>query len=261
VFHVANNIILFAGEDEKYRLAPCIEIFDLKTRQWSEVSATIPVSLSYQCISSTSMVKSKIYYLLEEHDGPSSESYILKSAYFDINTFQFEEPVQLPHPSTLASKWCSLVFPQEFLERYQNLSNCNDNFDLRTVFATNCNLNNPDDNSNTSSTTPITSFITANNTNTLSNSLRNNNKSILKDSILTDETKVLVPSDLSILSIKSCLTTDDTLTSCCCSDDEQVLFQDENKTIAPVDSNSDLLISDTTLNNNNNDNNNEEEKP
>lgn len=257
MFHVANNIILFAGEDEKYRLAPCIEIFDLKTRQWSEVSATIPVSLSYQCISSTSMVKSKIYYLLEEHDGPSSESYILKSAYFDINTFQFEEPVQLPHPSTLASKWCSLVFPQEFLERYQNLSNCNDNFDLRAVFATNCNLNNPDD-SNT-----ITSTITTNNTNTLSNSLRNNNnnnKSILKDSILTDETqtKVLVPSDLSILSIKSCLTTDDTLTSCCCSDDEQVLFQEENKTIAPVDSNSDLLIPDTTPNNNNN---NEEEIP
>ena len=81
--------------------------------------ATIPVSLSYQCISSTSMINSKIYYLLEEHDGPSSESYILKSAYFDINTWQFEMPVQLPHPSTLASKWCTLVFPQEFLERYQ----------------------------------------------------------------------------------------------------------------------------------------------
>lgn len=89
------------------------------------------------------MIKSRIYYLLEEHDGPSSESYILKSAYFDINTCQFEQPIQLPHPSTLASKWCSLIFPQEYLERYQNLSNSslsNDNFDLRSVFS-NCYLN------------------------------------------------------------------------------------------------------------------------
>lgn len=38
-----NKIILFGGEDDKYRLAPVIEMFDLKTRQWSEV-ATIPVS-------------------------------------------------------------------------------------------------------------------------------------------------------------------------------------------------------------------------
>ena len=63
------------------------------------------------------MIKSKIYYVIEEHDGPSSESYILKSAYFDIKTCQFEVPHQLPHPSTLASKWCTLVFPQEFIEK------------------------------------------------------------------------------------------------------------------------------------------------
>jgi hypothetical protein len=128
VFHDAseNKIILFGGEDDKYRLAPVIEIFDLETRQWSEV-ATIPVSLSYQCISSTNMVKSKIYYVIEEHDGPSSESYILKSAYFDIKTCQFEIPHQLPHPSTLASKWCSLIFPQEFLEKC--LKNAEDLFD------------------------------------------------------------------------------------------------------------------------------------
>lgn len=63
------------------------------------------------------MIKSKIYYVIEEHDGPSSESYILKSAYFDIKTCQFEVPHQLPHPSTLASKWCTLVFPQELIEK------------------------------------------------------------------------------------------------------------------------------------------------
>jgi hypothetical protein len=115
VFYDSNRILLFAGEDEKYRLAPCIEMFDLKTRQWSEI-ATIPISTGYQCISSTSMIKTnaskKIYYLLEEHDGPSTETYILKSAFFDINTWQFEAAKQLPHPSTLASKWCTLVFPR-----------------------------------------------------------------------------------------------------------------------------------------------------
>jgi hypothetical protein len=116
----------------KKGLAPCIETFDLTTRQWTEI-ATIPVSLSYQCISSTSMANSKIYYLLEEHDGPSSESYILKSAYFDLKTHQFEAPKQLPHPSTLASKWCTLVFPREFLERYQSLSSHEDSL-LSTSF-------------------------------------------------------------------------------------------------------------------------------
>jgi hypothetical protein len=59
------------------------------------------VSLSYQCISSTSMIDCKIYYLLEEHDGPSSESYLLKSASFDLKTCQFDTPTQLPHPSIL----------------------------------------------------------------------------------------------------------------------------------------------------------------
>ncbi len=134
VFYEKNDkkIILFAGEDEKYRLAPCIETFDLSTRQWTEI-ATIPVSLSYQCISSTSMVNKRIFYLLEEHDGPSSESYILKSAYFDLETWQFEAPKQLPHPSTLASKWCTLVFPREFLSKYQTLSSC-DETDLNTSF-------------------------------------------------------------------------------------------------------------------------------
>jgi hypothetical protein len=36
VFHDAadNKIILFGGEDDKYRLAPVIEIFNLETRQW-----------------------------------------------------------------------------------------------------------------------------------------------------------------------------------------------------------------------------------
>lgn len=47
------------------------------------------------------MIDSKIYYLLEEHDGPSSESYLLKSASFDIKTCQFDTPNQLPHPSIL----------------------------------------------------------------------------------------------------------------------------------------------------------------
>lgn len=79
------------------------------------------------------MVNSKIYYLLEEHDGPSSESYILKSAYFDLTTYQFDAPKQLPHPSTLASKWCTLVFPREFLEKYQSLSSADDG-DLNMSF-------------------------------------------------------------------------------------------------------------------------------
>lgn len=120
VFYISGDrILLFGGEDEKYRMAPCIEMYDLGTGQWSEV-ATIPVSLSYQCISSTCLTNNgtKVHYLLEEH-GPSSESYILKSAYFDISSCRFEKSVQLPHPSTLASKWCNLVFPQEFLEKCQ----------------------------------------------------------------------------------------------------------------------------------------------
>ncbi len=55
--------------------------------------------------------------------GPSSESYILKSSYFDIEKRTFERSVQLPHPSTLASKWCSLVFPQQFLDGCQTFDN------------------------------------------------------------------------------------------------------------------------------------------
>ena len=74
------------------------------------------------------MIGSKIYYLLEEHDGPSSESYILKSASFDISTWQFDAPSQLPHPSILASKWCTLVFPQEFLEKCQVLSSSSSSY-------------------------------------------------------------------------------------------------------------------------------------
>ncbi len=102
-------------------MAPCIELFNLIVQQWTEI-ATIPVSLSYQCISSTSLInQKKIFYLLEEH-GPSSESYILKASYFDLNTFKFEKSIQLPHPSTLASKWCTLVFPQDYLEKCQNSS-------------------------------------------------------------------------------------------------------------------------------------------
>ena len=131
-----DKIILFGGEDEKYRLAPCIEIFDLRSRQWSEV-ATIPVSLSYQTVSSTVMIQSKIYYILEEHDGPSAESYNLKSGYFDLSTWQTEEPINLPHPSTLASKWCSLVFPRAFLEKCQALICSSNQDDTSTATTTN----------------------------------------------------------------------------------------------------------------------------
>ncbi|CAF0789636.1 unnamed protein product [Rotaria sp. Silwood1] len=122
VFYQNKRLILFGGEDDKYRLAPCIEMYDLATNQWTEI-ATIPVSHSYQCISSSSIMGDKIHYLLEEHDGPSSESYILKSSYFDIEKRTFERSVQLPHPSTLASKWCSLVFPQQFLDGCQTFDN------------------------------------------------------------------------------------------------------------------------------------------
>ena len=38
---LSSGIVLFGGEDDKYRLAPCIELFNLSTRQWSEI-ATIP---------------------------------------------------------------------------------------------------------------------------------------------------------------------------------------------------------------------------
>ncbi len=68
VFYQNNRLILFGGEDDKYRLAPCIEMYDLSTNQWTEI-ATIPVSHSYQCISSSSIMGDKIHYLLEEHDG------------------------------------------------------------------------------------------------------------------------------------------------------------------------------------------------
>lgn len=68
VFYQNKRLILFGGEDDKYRLAPCIEMYDLLTNQWTEI-ATIPVSHSYQCISSSSIMEDKIHYLLEEHDG------------------------------------------------------------------------------------------------------------------------------------------------------------------------------------------------
>lgn len=125
VFYYDNRIILFAGEDEKFRLAPCIESFDLRTRQWTEI-ATIPISMSYQCISSTRMVGSKINYIIEEHDGPFSETYVLRSASFDIDRNKFESTIELPIPSTLASKWCYLVFPLEFLEKYYSIGSEDD---------------------------------------------------------------------------------------------------------------------------------------
>jgi hypothetical protein len=118
LFYLKNTkkIILFGGEDDKYRLAPCIEIFNLETCQWTEI-ATIPISMIYQCISTTLLIDNKkIFFLLEEH-APSSESYILKSSYFHIDKNEFEEYTKLPHPSTLASKWCMLVFPQELLDQ------------------------------------------------------------------------------------------------------------------------------------------------
>jgi len=68
VFYQNKRLILFGGEDDKYRLAPCIEMYDLLTNQWTEI-ATIPVSHSYQCISSSSIIGDKVHYLLEEHDG------------------------------------------------------------------------------------------------------------------------------------------------------------------------------------------------
>ncbi|CAF0851324.1 unnamed protein product [Brachionus calyciflorus] len=122
VFYLNKKIILFAGEDEKFRLAPCIELFDLETKQWSEI-ATIPISLSYQCISCTRVIGTKIDYLIEEHDGPLSESYVLSSSSFDIENMNFNKSIQLPIPSTLASKWCFLTFPLEFLENYHLIIN------------------------------------------------------------------------------------------------------------------------------------------
>lgn len=133
VFYNENKMILFAGEDEKFRLAPCIEIFDLNTHQWTEI-ATIPISFGYQCISSIRMDNSKINYLIEEHDGPLSESYVLRSASFDINTRNFESSIKLPIPSTLASKWCYLTFPLEFLEKYHAI---NSNEELNLLSALN----------------------------------------------------------------------------------------------------------------------------
>jgi hypothetical protein len=91
VFYYNDHLILFGGEDDKYRLAPCIEMYDLATNQWTEI-ATIPVSVliertivdcmsivlqvshSYQCISSSSILGDKIQYLLEEHDGMLSRT-------------------------------------------------------------------------------------------------------------------------------------------------------------------------------------------
>jgi hypothetical protein len=126
LFYLKNckKVILFGGEDDKYRLAPCIEIFSLETHQWTEI-ATIPISMIYQCISTTLLIDNKkIFFLLEEH-APSSESYILKSSFFHIETNEFEEYVKLPHPSTLASKWCMLVFPQDLLDQVVSSSSCN----------------------------------------------------------------------------------------------------------------------------------------
>lgn len=126
VFYSDNKIILFAGDDEKFRLAPCIELFDLESHQWTEI-ATIPISLSYQCISTTRLVDSRIEYLIEEHDGPQSEFYELSSSSFDFKTKKFEPLVQLPIPGTLASKWCYLTFPLEYLEKYHvNKNQTND---------------------------------------------------------------------------------------------------------------------------------------
>lgn len=77
VFHQNKRLILFGGEDDKYRLAPCIEMYDLITNQWTEI-ATIPVSHSYQCISSSSIMGDKIHYLLEEHDGMKKKFLIFR---------------------------------------------------------------------------------------------------------------------------------------------------------------------------------------
>ena len=43
VFHDAteNKIILFGGEDDKYRLAPVIEVFNLDTRQWLVINVNL----------------------------------------------------------------------------------------------------------------------------------------------------------------------------------------------------------------------------
>ena len=43
LFYQNKRLILFGGEDDKYRLAPCIEMYDMATNQWTEI-ATIPVS-------------------------------------------------------------------------------------------------------------------------------------------------------------------------------------------------------------------------
>ncbi|RMZ99662.1 hypothetical protein BpHYR1_003294, partial [Brachionus plicatilis] len=122
VFYSDEKIILFAGDDEKFRLAPCIELFDLESKQWSEI-ATIPISLSYQCISTVRVVNSKIEYLIEEHDGPQSEFYELSSSSFDFESRKFDPLVQLPIPGTLASKWCYLTFPIEYLDKYHENKN------------------------------------------------------------------------------------------------------------------------------------------
>ncbi len=97
-------------------MVPNIEIFDLNTKQWTEIS-TIPMSLGYQSVSSASLINNeRIFYLSEEH-GPSNESTIIKACFFNVNTLKFEHITELPHCNTLASKWFMLVFPQEYLEK------------------------------------------------------------------------------------------------------------------------------------------------
>lgn len=54
VFHQNQRLILFGGEDDRYRLAPCIEMYDLATNQWTEI-ATIPVSSDEQESGDSSM--------------------------------------------------------------------------------------------------------------------------------------------------------------------------------------------------------------
>ena len=56
VFHQNQRLILFGGEDDRYRLAPCIEMYDLATNQWTEI-ATIPVSIAEQESGESSMWK------------------------------------------------------------------------------------------------------------------------------------------------------------------------------------------------------------
>lgn len=121
MYYVDDKAILFGGEDDKYRLAPCVELYDFSNDRWTEI-AQIPVNLSYQYISTSYLTaERKVHYLMEEHDGPTSESYVLKVASFDLDTREFSDSTILPHPQAiLASRWCSLVFPQEFFASNPN---------------------------------------------------------------------------------------------------------------------------------------------